>query len=260
MAAVLYASEPVELGDVSLEIGQVAASATNCNVCGGASFVERGNRGNAICQTCRSDVRTRLMWLFLNLDGFLRPGLRVLHFAPEMGLAERLSEILGDGYDPVDLEPDRFDYVPNIRRIDLVKDSPNLPFHKYDAIIHSHVMEHVPCNVTAVLYHLHRAIKVNGIHLCCIPIGRGRGYSEDLSPIGPEEAIVRFGQDDHVRCFGENDISRTLGMIFKIPVEYNLLAYFEEKVLIRHGISPITWKGWSPNSILRLRKDDILLS
>ena len=242
-----------------MEFGHVAASAKECNICGGADFVERGNRGNAICQTCHSDVRTRLLWLFLNLDGFLRPGLRVLHFAPEPGLATRLHEILGDGYDPVDLEPDRFDVVPGVRKLDLVEDAARLPSRHYDAIVHSHVMEHVPCNVTAVLYHLHRALKPDGRHLCCIPISRDRSYSEDLSPLTGEEAAARFGQDDHVRVFGANDLRRTLGMVFRLPRQYDLLETFDAALLVRHAISPLVWQGWSPNSILRLRKEDLLL-
>ncbi len=242
-----------------MEFGHVAALAKECNICGGERFIERGNRCNAICQTCHSDVRTRLMWLFLNLDGFLRPGLRVLHFAPETGLATRLHEILADGYDPVDLEPERFDSVLRVRKLDLVEDAARLPSRHYDAIVHSHVMEHVPCNVTAVLYHLHRALKPDGRHVCCIPISRDRSYAEDLSAIAAEDAAARFGQEDHVRVFGANDLDRTLGMLFDLPRQYDLLEIFSEELLVRHAISPLVWKGWSPNSVIRLRKQDLLL-
>ena len=230
-----------------------------CNICGGTTLVPRGNRGNMICADCRSDGRTRLTWLILQSGELLRPGLRCLHFAPEIALAPRLREMLGAGYEPVDIAPDLFPHAPGTRHFDLVRDAASLPGGAYDLILHSHVMEHVRGNVTAILYHLHRALAPDGKQVCCIPFMRDRNYAEDLGSLSGEEATARFGQDDHVRVFGARDVAVTIGMIFKLPERYDLIEAHGVELLARHAIPEPAWSGWSANSVLVLGKDDLLL-
>lgn len=231
-----------------------------CNICGCGSFTPRGNRGNMLCDGCSADGRTRLLWLMLENGGLLRPGLRCLHLAPERALAGRLHAILGDGYEGADIDPGKFGFAPNMRRIDLIADAAALPSGQYDLILHSHVMEHLRGNVTAVLFHLHRALKPGGKQVCCIPIMRDRHYAEDLGPIAETEATARFGQHDHVRIFGERDIQATLGMIFALPDRYTLLDRFDPATLARHAIPEVAWQGWSTNSVLLLDKAALLLA
>ena len=212
-----------------------------------------------ICADCRSDGRTRLTWLILQSRDLLRPGLRCLHLAPENALAPRLRALLGAGYDPVDIAPELFSHAPGIRCFDLVRDAPSLPSGAYDLILHSHVMEHVRGNVTAILYHLHRALAPQGKQVCCIPFMRDRHYAEDLGPLSPDEATARFGQDDHVRVFGARDVAATIGMIFRLPDDYDLLGTYGAELLARYAIPEPAWSGWSANSVLVLGKDDLLL-
>ncbi|TAK07132.1 MAG: HAD family hydrolase [Rhizorhabdus sp.] len=231
-----------------------------CSICGSARFVARQKRGYVQCDGCGSNERARLLWMTLEKHGLLVPGKRVLHIAPERAFAERLHAIWGDGYEPVDIDPALYDFAPNIRKIDLVEDAARLPSDRYDAIIHSHVMEHIPCNITAILYHLNRSLKPGGKQVCCIPIIRDGHSAEDLGPLSAEDATMRFGQDDHVRTFGGADIQRTLGMIFRLPESYDLTVAFDEATLIRNNIPRINWRGWSPNSVLVLQKEDLLLT
>jgi phosphoglycolate phosphatase len=121
-------------------------------------------------------------------------------------------------------------------------------------------MEHVRCNVSAVLVHLHRALAPGGHQLCCIPFMRNRHSSEDLAPLTAEEAMQRFGQDDHVRVFGALDADATVGMIFRLPPTYDLTATFDTERLDRHAIPEVARSGWTPHSVLVLAKDDLLLS
>ena len=230
-----------------------------CNVCGSRELTPRGKRGNMLCGGCGSDGRTRLLWLVLIRHGLLKPGMRLLHIAPERALAARIHAITGDGYEGVDIEPERFDFAPNMRRLDLLEDAASLPTGHYDLVMHSHVMEHVRGNVSAILFHLHRALKPEGHQVCCIPIARERHYAEVLGPIPPEEALARFGQEDHVRVFGARDIQSTLGKIFTLPGRYNLLDRYDAETLRRHAIAEVVWHDWSPNSVLVLRKEDLLL-
>lgn len=232
---------------------------TRCNICDGVNLLPRGNRGNMICAGCGSDGRTRLLWLVLARKRLLQPGTRCLHIAPEAALAPRLHQILGDGYEPVDVDPDRFPFAPSIRHLDLVADAARLPSAIYDLILHSHVMEHVRGNVTAILFHLHRALRPDGKQVCCLPVVRDRHYAEDLGSLSPDEATRRFGQDDHVRIFGARDLQATLGMIFALPERYELLDDYDADLLARHGIPEVAWSGWSTSSVLVLGKADLLL-
>ena len=231
----------------------------SCNICGSTKFVAGRNGRHLECEGCGSNERARLLWLELMRHDLLKPGKRVLHIAPERAFAERMHAIFGDGYEPVDIDPGLYGFAPNIRKLDLVEDAAKLPSDHYDLVIHSHVMEHIPCNITAILYHLHRSLKSDGKQVCCVPIIRDGHYAENLGPLKPEDATARFGQDDHVRSFGGADIQRTLGMIFALPEEYDVSAEFEEAMLVRHNISRINWRGWSPNSVLVLEKGDLLL-
>lgn len=231
----------------------------SCPICGSATFVARQQRGYVQCEGCGSNERSRLLWMMLRKHDLLRPGLRVLHIAPERAFAERFHAIWGDGYEPVDINPAAYGFAPNIRRIDLVEDAAKLSSGHYDVIIHSHVMEHIPCNISAVLYHLHRALKPSGKQVCCIPFIRDGHYAEDFGPLAPEDATARFGQDDHVRTFGGRDAQRTVGMLFRLPADYDLTASFDEATLIGNKIPRIGWRGWSPNSVLVLERDDLLL-
>lgn len=233
------------------------ASFGTCNICGSDSLFQQ--RKQAICGSCRSDARTRLLWLLLTSRDLLRPGLRVLHFAPEAAIADRLRALLGGGYEPVDFDPAGFPHVAGIRKFDLAADAPQLPGGAYDLIIHAHVMEHVRCNVTAVLFHLHRALAPGGRQVCSIPMTRDAYYEEDLSPLSADEATARFGQDDHVRRFGAADIQLTLGMIFRLPADYDLHDEFDAATLDRYGIHAAMRTGWSPSSVLVLEKADLLL-
>jgi phosphoglycolate phosphatase len=88
---------------------------------------------------------------------------------------------------------------------------------------------------------------------------RERHYAEDLSPLAPDEATRRFGQNDHVRIFGARDLQATLGMIFALPEHYALLDTYDAALLARHGIPEVAWSGWSTNSVLVLGKEDLLL-
>jgi phosphoglycolate phosphatase len=191
--------------------------------------------------------------------GLPKPGQRMLHLAPEKALAPYFRSILGDGYDPVDIDPRRYPWE-QVRQLDLVTDSPKLPSLTYDIVLHSHVMEHIPCNVTAVLFHLHRALKEDGHHVFSIPMRVGATYAADFGPLSPDKARHEFGQHDHVRRFGSEDVDRTLGMIFPLPDRYDIEAEYGADVLTEANVPEYAWRGWSPHTVMDFRKDEFLLS
>lgn len=228
-----------------------------CNVCGLSTWGDMGSRPAARCNSCGSLERTRVTKLFLDKFALPKPGSKILHFAPERGMYSFLSKVEGVQYEPVDFAPENFK-LRGVKKFDLCYDAAKLPSNKYDLIIHSHVMEHIPCNVTAVLFHLHRALKPGGKHIMCLPF-LGETYGEDLGPLTPKEAQRRFGQDDHVRKFGTEDIQKTIGMIFKIPTTYSLDDYLSREDMDKFNIPNEQRHGFTLSSVFALDKEDILL-
>ncbi|KRE00072.1 hypothetical protein ASE63_08190 [Bosea sp. Root381] len=183
--------------------------------------------------------------------------MRVMHLAPETGIGRYLKATVGDGYESYDIDPSRYAADLDVRRMDLVTDVEGLPGEAYDLVLHSHVMEHLPCNETAVLYHLHRAIKPTGFHVFCVPIHHGY-YESDLGRLTPTEREKRFFQNDHVRRFGREDIERTIGMLFPLAVtDLDQLATADE--LRDLGIPELAWRGISSHNFFVLGKDDLKL-
>ena len=228
-----------------------------CNVCGGNSFADFRNRIQVRCTSCGSLERTRVLKLVLDRQGALTPDMRVLHLAPEPMIGKHIKSIVGNGYDARDYSPDNFPKELNVQRIDLVTESEYLPSDWFDLIVHVHVLEHLPCNYTAVLYHLHRSLKLGGLHAFGVPIHRG-AYAAQFGEIQNEDRAKQFGQADHMRRFGLNDLDRTLGMVFHLRPP-DLVGQFGIETLKRHRIPESSWIGVSSNTIFALAKDDLRL-
>lgn len=234
------------------------AIAMRCNVCGGREFIDMRRRPKVRCANCNSLERTRAMIMLLEKQGVPRRGDRILHLAPEPGVTRWLVERSGeDGYDARDLEPERFEHC-RVERLDLCAEAAELPSDHYHLILHSHVMEHVPCNWTAVLFHLHRALHPDGVHAFCIPFLPG-AYDERWGGVSGRERVARFGQNDHVRRFGADDVQVTLGMVYPIQQEYDLEAVFEPEELERNNVPSYSRKGFTPDTVLTMRKSDLKL-
>jgi phosphoglycolate phosphatase len=217
-----------------------------------------GQRPLARCIKCQSVERTRLLWKYLEKEAALAPGVRVLHLAPEPGLYAAIGKrVATDDYHVADIDPDRFTFASNMRRIDLC-DLDALPDNHYDLILHSHVLEHVPCTLAYPLFHLHRSLKETGRHVFVVPFMRG-GYDECFAEIGDAERIRRFGQNDHVRKFGLDDVDRHLGALLEIDKDYDATRDFTEEELLEANIPREAWKGLSAHTVIMVRKYDMTL-
>lgn len=228
-----------------------------CNVCGDDEFGDVGRRERVRCMRCGSLERTRVMMLHLERLGVPRSGDPVLHLAPEAGLADVLRQAAGDAhYRAGDATPENFERP--VERLDLCADAATLPSDHYRVILHAHVVEHVPCNYTAVLLHLHRALHPDGVHLCSIPFLPGH-YEDTWRPLPDDERTARFGQWDHVRMFGTDDLDRSLGMVFRLPAEYDLEREFPVEQLDAANIPEPARRGFTPHTVLAFRKHDLLI-
>jgi SAM-dependent methyltransferase len=185
-----------------------------CPVCD-ARFVrfrkahpDRADRG--VCPRCGSRQRHRLLWLYLDAHTSLSEEQgRVLHFAPEPGLAARLLETLKGEYLTADIVPGRADLCLDLERLDLASES-------VAVVLCVHVLEHV-ADDRAALCELHRVLVPGGWGVIQVPIFGDR-TDEDPAVIDPEQREVRFGQRDHVRVYGRDFEARLREAGFDVEI------------------------------------------
>lgn len=231
-----------------------------CNLCYNTEFSNLNGRVAVQCTICGSLERTRLMWMYIEERVRLRPDSRVLHFAPELGVYRAISRIVPPkNYICADMSQSRYKFVENFVKIDMCNDLEKYESKSFDLIVHSHVLEHVRCNISYVLYQLHRLLKDDGKHVCVIPF-YGRYYEESLNRLTPEDATARFGQHDHVRIFGTRELDVSLGKAIRLPKAFDAEADFGADTLRRYNVPEAHWKGFTPSTVLCLDRRDYLLA
>jgi SAM-dependent methyltransferase len=201
-----------------------------CPVCGHgfSSFRDDWNRPNAICWRCGSHERHRLLWLYLEHHPQLLAGARsLLHFAPEWCLEQRLRRLAGVRYVTADLDPAKGELQLDITNLALADAS-------FDAILCSHVLEHVEAD-RAAMRELFRVLTPGGWAIVMVPLDLGSDTTyEDpavRTPSGREQAFLQW---DHVRLYAP-DIADRLGEAgFDVEREQFALALGSE-LAARYG-------------------------
>jgi Methyltransferase domain len=228
--------------------------AMTCNICGSSDFVPFVRRPNALCNNCRSLERTRGLWHLIESRKLVTRGMRVLHFAPEPAIAHKLIKIVGKkNYTAYDICPENYLADLNVQKFDLTK-SELLPSEHYDFIFHCHVLEHIPCYVASVIWHLQRALTQKGTHLFCIPLLPGK-HESDFNPNSDEVNTARFGQKDHIRRFGTLDLDMTIGKVLRMDSNTYGLE-IEPEFARAHNIRAMEIKL----TAFMMRKGDLILS
>jgi SAM-dependent methyltransferase len=167
-------------------------------------FRDDWNRPNAICWRCGAHERHRLLWLYLERHRELLAGAgSLLHFAPEWCLEQRLRRVPALRYVTADLDPAKGELQLDITRLDLADGA-------FDAILCSHVLEHVEAD-RAAMRELFRVVAEGGWVIVMVPLDLGRATTyEDASIVAPSDRERVFGQWDHVRLYAP-DIAGRLG-------------------------------------------------
>ena len=164
-----------------------------------------GGLREAECPWCRSNDRERLLYLFLRRHTDLfRTRLRVLHVAPEARLRRAIARRHSD-YETTDLTMPGVDFHCDLAAIPR-------PEGAYDAIICSHVLEHVPDD-RAAMRELRRVLAPGGFAVLQVPIASRPDATDEEGPDAPlsaEERSRRFGDPTHVRLYTEHDYVRRL--------------------------------------------------
>jgi hypothetical protein len=154
-----------------------------------------------LCPNCKSHARHRFMWWFLQTQTAITrpPPRRILHIAAWKRFEMALARVHGDGYYTGGLSP-------NFRvRMDVT----DIPFEdaSFDAVMCSHVLEHVPDDARA-MREMARVLKPGGWALLIVPIQDRERTLEDPSITDPLERAKAFGQADHVRKYGLDIVDR----------------------------------------------------
>ena len=160
-------------------------------------------RPNALCPSCLSLERHRLIWLYLQseTDFFQRPQ-QVLHIAPEHCFISRFKKQHGSGYVTADLESPLAKVKMDIHKMPF-------PDNQFDVVLCNHVLEHVQDDIQAML-EICRVMKPGGYAILQVPFFHPipEVTVEDVTITEPRAREKAFGQADHVRKFGNDYAQR----------------------------------------------------
>ncbi|MEM6972120.1 MAG: class I SAM-dependent methyltransferase [Pseudomonadota bacterium] len=146
------------------------------------------------CPACDSRPRHRLFALWLDRQGALRPGLRVIHFAAEP-MARAAFEAAGCAYRTADIAPG-FDLTLDITAM-------ALPDASADMIIAHHVLEHV--DDAQALAEIARVLAPGGRAVLTVPLIEGWDETlEDPAATTPEARLKLYADPDHLRFYGRD--------------------------------------------------------
>lgn len=157
---------------------------------------------NAICPGCDSGIRTRFVWKFVKekTDLFSKR-MKLLHVAPSDIFSEHIKKLSNIEYVPADIAPiDEATVKLDLRDIHFPDDS-------FDAVICSHVIEHIKEDQKAI-GEIYRILRPNGWVLIAVPI-YGETTYEDSAVNSDYLRGKIFGNSGHVRLNGL-DLSRKL--------------------------------------------------
>jgi len=225
-----------------------AGNKVECPVCNSQfkKFMPYGRinpRPNALCPTCLSLERHRLIWMYLHQQtDFFNTSLHVLHVAPEVCFMKRFEKQHGDRYITTDIESPLAKVKADIHQ---------LPFadNTFDAVLCNHVLEHVADDIKA-LQEIKRVLKPGGWAILQVPF-----FSpvpavtfEDNSITDKREREKIFGQDDHVRKYG-HDYSKRINSSGLIAEENKFASQLLPETITRAAIMPheILFIGRKPN-------------
>lgn len=137
----------------------------------------------------------------------------MLHVAPELCFMDRFEALENLDYITADIESP-------LAKVKM--DLHDIPFEEntFDVIFCNHVLEHVDDDIQC-LNEMKRVLKPGGWAILQIPFffPLPKVTYEDKSISDPKERELAFGQDDHVRMYGEDYAERLSSVGFEVVEE-----------------------------------------
>jgi len=156
---------------------------------------------NTICPYCASMPRHRIICYYLGENKQIISKNNILMFGAEFSI-RKWFDMNGFQYRTADLFDRSSDSKIDIQKIPLPDESWNL-------IICNHILEHVP-DYKVALRELNRVLSKTGILEITIPTDRNfETIYEDPTIVKDDDRRKHFGQNDHLRIFG-NDFENIL--------------------------------------------------
>ena len=210
---------------------RLRGDAVECPCCGRtwSAFAPAWNRRDAICPGCGAHERHRALWLYLRDRLALGSApLRLLHFAPEHALRGPIGALDAIEYVTADLDP---------AGVDVQLDITDMPFGdaEFDAIVCSHVLEHVPDD-RAAMAELARVLRPGGWLLVLVPLDLGSERThEDPAVQSPQDREREFLQHDHVRLYAPDIAERLRDAGLEVRAERPAAA-LPDAAVARYGL------------------------
>ncbi|GIL01556.1 MAG: hypothetical protein BroJett030_14550 [Alphaproteobacteria bacterium] len=217
-----------------------------CNICGGTTFEAFRGRANERCAGCGAKARHRVALdiyerLLFPLAG---DGAHILHLAPEECLVPVLRETFRDGYVTADADPDRYPWA-DARRLVLPDQFDAFPPAHFDAILHNHVLEHIPGHYRDHLAGLVDWLKPGGLMIFSVP----GPYLDRMTREGGEhfrtdaERIELFRQADHFKRFGRDFVKHVETMAGGRRLDDGVTDARRAELAVRPGKAPFfVWR------------------
>ncbi len=165
------------------------------------------------------------------LPGLATGGI-VLHVAPDRPMGTMLHKIAKGRYVRANLHPPRVEVAMDIEHAPIAPGSVAL-------LIISHVLEHVH-DADAAMREMARVVGPGGQAIALVPIHPTNAHTiEDPTVTDPKERARLFGQQDHVRWFGNDDyVARLTQAGFDVDVVHyaNTFAAAEQA---RYGLTDV---------------------
>ena len=225
-----------------------------CPICRGGDFTDFNGRRQARCMRCGSLERGRQQWFALQRRVTLPEGAAIAHFAPERFFLDHFAPRRDVVYRAFDKYPAHYAHdIATVEELDLCVDDDRLAPESFDLILHSHVLEHLPCAPESVLLRLQSALKPGGVMLFSVPFVGERSI-EGLDPATtPEERAMRAAQGEHLRIFGKVDFPAMLRRVLGSDCLVRQRDFLTDAELAGANIPKA---GWEPNgrSVFLYRK------
>jgi SAM-dependent methyltransferase len=155
--------------------------------------------------------------------------MKVLHIAPEACFIKRFEALHGDGYITADIESPLAKVKMDIHQIPF-------PGNTFDVVLCNHVLEHVNNDIQA-LCEIERVLKPHGFAILQVPFFHPLPEKtlEDPSVTDPRQREKLFGQDDHVRKYGKDYLSR-IELAGLVAVEDTFVTSLPSEKLYHFGL------------------------